>query len=118
LISFFAQGVGVTSNTTIEVSDDFAYASNINNLLDNTDLVSTFVLERQRITMNGAQASLTQRVMLGISAAGRNRRLLRRPLTVRHAATRDAADHPRLTLRLSLAVCPVPAPGVREVGSN
>lgn len=58
-----AQGAWtVTPNTTIEASDDFAYASNINNLLDNTDLVSTFVLERQRITMNGAQASLTQRL--------------------------------------------------------
>jgi len=58
-----AQGAWrVTPNTKIEASDDFAYATNVTNLFDNTALISTLVLGRQRITTNNAQASLTQRL--------------------------------------------------------
>jgi hypothetical protein len=59
----YAQGAwSVTPITTIEASNNFAYATNINTLFQNNGLVSTVVLGRQRITTNDAEASLTQRL--------------------------------------------------------
>ena len=59
----YARGAwAVTPNTTIEASNNFAYATNINSLFQDNGLVSTVVLGRQRITTNDAEASLTQRL--------------------------------------------------------
>jgi len=52
----------VTPTTTIAASDNFAYATNLNALFSPSGLVSTLVIERQRITTNDAEASLTQRL--------------------------------------------------------
>jgi hypothetical protein len=52
----------VTPNTRIEAIDSFAYTSDINSRFETTDLTSTLVLGRQRVTTNNAQASLTQRL--------------------------------------------------------
>ncbi|MCX5737154.1 MAG: outer membrane beta-barrel protein, partial [Proteobacteria bacterium] len=58
-----AQGAwSVTPNTTIEASNNFAYASDINSLLESNALTSTVVLGLQRITTNSAEATLTQRL--------------------------------------------------------
>jgi hypothetical protein len=51
-----------TPNTLIEASDNFGYVSSINSLFQTDALVSTFVLGRQRITTNNAEASVTQRL--------------------------------------------------------